>query len=64
MTNADKIRQMTDEEIANAILRLDDNRLICEHCSKRYVICDNRKQCREHIIEWLKQEVDDAEAKP
>ena len=62
-TNADKIRGMTDEELAEMldIYTVDE---ICQYC-KYYgdLACNNR--CYEGITAWLKQEAkDDAEAKP
>ena len=55
MTNADKIRNMTDEELCDYMAES-----ICDSVD----ICTNGKQCRECRLEWLKQEADDGEAKP
>lgn len=50
-TNADRIRQMTDEELA---------RLIagdwCELVNCPLLVCDG--QCEDRVLAWLKQEVD------
>ena len=56
MTNGDRIRQMSDEELARALVNWD-----CEMCSKNAdVTCDGK--CGAGVLEWLKQEVDgDAE---
>lgn len=55
MTNAEKIRHMTDEELAYALMPGD------------YVPCpmhllggkDCRKGCTECVLEWLQQEADE-----
>ena len=54
-SNADRIRQMTDEELAEMldIYEVDE---ICCYCSRRGdQACHNK--CYNGIIEWLKQEV-------
>ena len=51
MTNGDKIRQMTDEELAD-IFQLSD----CENCPYWHNNCGAR-MCRIGFLEWLKQEV-------
>ena len=56
MTNADKIRQMTDEELAEWL----DECAGCNICTK-HPVCDI--DCFHGYLEWLKQEVtEDAEA--
>ena len=35
MTNADRIRQMTDEELCEEIFRLMDNAVACPECFKK-----------------------------
>lgn len=50
MTNADRIRKMTDEELAESISSLD-----CPKCPLFDTHCEGR--CREKLLEWLKQEV-------
>lgn len=59
-TNADKIRSMTDEELAEYLYSRGND---SEYC---YGICafqdeckewKSREFCIEHIVEWLKQEV-------
>ena len=52
MTNGDRLRQMTDEELAD-ILELSD----CETCPYNHNNCGAR-MCRIGFLEWLKQEVD------
>ena len=50
MTNADRIRQMTDEELARFLINFDMC-IVCQvECSKEY-------PCNKGIMEWLKQEV-------
>lgn len=50
MTNADRIRQMTDEELAR-FLRNFDMCIVCQaECTKEY-------PCNKGIMEWLKQDV-------
>ena len=55
MTNGDRIRQMTDEELAKMIVKGS----ICDMCS---AYCDAYKtpeDCVRNVIAWLKQEVSD-----
>ena len=55
MTNGDKIRQMTDEELANLLLWN-----VCNVCDGRgHKKCGDDKHCNSHVLEWLKQEVSD-----
>lgn len=49
-TNADRIRQMTDDELAKIIT--DD---WCELVCGSPAICDG--QCEAKVLDWLKQEV-------
>ena len=50
-TNADRIRSMTDAELAR---HFADN--ICEYISDfDYAWCDRRLNCKNCVIEWLKQ---------
>lgn len=50
-TNADRIRSMTDEELASVIT--DD---WCEIvCSGTYLCNDGN--CEQHVLKWLKEEV-------
>lgn len=57
-TNADRIRSMTDEELAD----LMDNSVDyfdCDNCEFRNddVMCGTNKGCQTHILRWLKMEV-------
>ena len=55
MTNGDRIRQMTDEQIAGL--------LHCGECAYRNSDAETceRYDCKEGILKWLKQEVYDDE---
>ena len=52
MTNADRIRQMTDEELA--YLFCEEN-ISCNKCVGHPAICN--VACRDGYLKWLKQEV-------
>lgn len=49
-TNADKIRSMSDEELANALANKAD---ACWNCSS-----DSLEICKDCWLDWLKQEVE------
>ena len=60
MTNADKIRAMSDEELAKEMsVRLSEDCLICPVAD--CPVWDNTKnaECEDAMLDWLKQEVDD-----
>ena len=48
-SNADRIRSMTDEELAEAF---------ANQCAGR--VCHHRDSCKECWLDWLKQEATDA----
>ena len=52
ITNADRIRQMTDEELADWIT---DGHDICDMC--QFSTCRPEFECEKGVLEWLKQEV-------
>lgn len=53
MTNADRIRNMTDEELAKFIYEQAD----C-FCAARYGVCiKDEDTCRAAWLKWLKEEV-------
>lgn len=54
-SNADRIRNMTDEELAREFTRLD---MFC--CPVSGVTCANEPKCQDCFKRWLKQEVSDA----
>lgn len=60
MTNADKVRQMTDEELW---YWLDDlgNVCMCWYYSVDRARCDNYKSCRDCWLDWLAEEADRAD---
>jgi hypothetical protein len=51
MTNADKIRGMTDTELADLLADVID----CWHCPT-YADCTDVKSCDNALLAWLKQE--------
>lgn len=58
MTNGDKIRAMTDEELLEFLIDSDFN--FCEDCINRCT-CGDYEGCREAmlILNWLKERVND-----
>lgn len=56
-TNADRIRSMTDEELAELI----SDRIDCCECEHMYAgegkPCHNGETCPDYWLDWLKQEV-------
>ena len=55
MTNADRIRAMTDEELADRIMGY----IRCEACEREFHIeCNPLMTCRGVWLEWLKQEIE------
>ena len=60
MTNADRIRAMSDEEMAKCIFEIGFD---CHLCSEHERLSDNPflrhekcdEKCEEHCLEWLKQ---------
>ena len=60
MTNADRIRAMSDEELADNWMR---DFVVCHRCAYRYECeCDEYvtyEKCREGIVEWLQQPAED-----
>ena len=57
MTNAYRIRQMTDEQLANFLIEADMN--ICDFCASKYQaneLCEEQ-DCTKGVLKWLQQEV-------
>lgn len=53
LTNGDRIRQMTDEELAELLLWN-----VCTVCDGRgFGKCGDDKHCKKHVAKWIKQEV-------
>ena len=50
MTNADTIRNMSENELARAILDFQCER--CDYCG----VCKDETKCEEKILAWLKQD--------
>ena len=50
-TNADRIRAMSDEELAKAI----GYRCLCTYIQDETHFCETREECGSCILEWLKQ---------
>ena len=62
MTNGDKIRAMTDEELLEFLMNLDFE--FCEYCTVRSTCsdhctvrstCSDHEGCQETILKWLKE---------
>lgn len=57
MTNADRIRSMTDEELAK-LMDESTEYFNCDECEfRRLDDCGTSLLCQRHILKWLKQEV-------
>ena len=56
MTNADRIRVMTDEEMANLLNRSEPK--FCHEGWDYMIGCGEDKDCVMCWLDWLKQEVD------
>lgn len=56
MTNADKIRSMTDEELCHLLIKVD---LHCPPYCDGLDGCENNRTCDTCCTDWLKQEVKD-----
>ena len=54
LTNADRIRAMTDQQLAGVI----DNLQVCGHRSMEECTTKYCRDCKECILDWLKQEVE------
>ena len=52
-TNADRIRAMTDEELAVVLQEYACN--VCDYAG----FCEEEEQCKAQALEWLKQEAND-----
>ena len=53
-TNADRIRAMTDEELAEVLRDAQ-----CNTCAWQGNDCDYADECKAEKLEWLKQEIKD-----
>lgn len=52
ITNADKIRSMTDEELADFMV--NGTNIICKECPLKNDYCDGNI-CKNRALKWLKQ---------
>lgn len=68
MTQANRIRSMTDEELAEFIIKNCDNPIseknedMCDYCKKyedEAAECD-KEGCKKAIVKWLQSEVEEA----
>ena len=58
VTNADRIRSMTDEELATYLIRLTEVIHTCEVCEPAYrETGDCNCQCEVGVLNWLKTEI-------
>lgn len=53
-TNADRIRNMTDEELAEYLGNI-------HYCPAPYPTCDPTKECKECWLKWLRSPVEESE---
>lgn len=54
MTNADRIRAMTDEELAEWLIEHVD---CTENCCPVFLVCNRSSRgCERLLLDWLKQE--------
>ena len=53
-TNADRIRNMTDEELAEYLGNI-------HYCPAPYPTCDLTKECKECWLKWLRSPVEESE---
>lgn len=58
MTNADRIRAMGDEELAECFASFVKTSLPDKYC-KDFYQCKSSDDCKECMLEWLKKEVED-----
>lgn len=54
MTNGDKIRNLSDEELV--IFLLDEMGIECRCCANKKTDCPCITPCTDGILKWLKQE--------
>ena len=55
MTNGDKVRQMTDEELAERFAP----HMLCRICPKPLRVSCTKDDCIKYALKWLKQEARD-----
>ena len=58
-TNADKIRAMSDEELAEYIFGVSIGNAPCVLCSEECDFCElSDEQCKEKTLKWLQSEAE------
>lgn len=58
-TNADKIRAMTDEELADYIFGVSESLVPCVKCSEDCDFCElSDEECKTRTLEWLQSEAE------
>ena len=58
-TNADRIRSMSDEELADYIFGVSVNEKPCVLCSDDCDFCElTDEECKNRTLEWLQSEVE------
>ena len=58
-TNADRIRSMTDEELAKALVFYDSDFEAYSHVFEPYLTHPVKEEAEKMCLEWLKSEVED-----
>lgn len=59
MTNADRIRNMTDEELASYIFGVSIGSSHCVLCEEDCDFCEHSdEECRNKTLEWLQSEAE------
>lgn len=62
MTNADKIRNMSDEELADYIFGVSVGNAPCVLCSEECDFCElTDEECKSKTLAWLQSEVKGSE---
>lgn len=58
MTNADRIRNMTDEELAEYIYGVSEGIAECVECEEDCDFCEHEDEvCKTRMLKWLQAEV-------
>ena len=55
-TNADRIREMTDEELAEKISKM----VSCVYCPIKCGICCTEEECKAKWLPWLRSPVEES----
>lgn len=57
MTNADRIRNMTDEELAEYLYGVSEGTADCVICDDDCDYCELEEECKNRMLQWLQAEV-------